>query len=409
MPDSPENHGAAAQETAAPQVSLTLLIAVLGLASFVSTFSMRLVDPVVPLIANEFAIGLVQAAMLAPVFTFSYAFGQPLIGPVADSLGKVRIIGFSLAALGLITALAAFATNFQMLVLLRGIAGVAGGGIIPVAMAAVADRVPMQNRQLMLSRLLTLMVLGQVGGSFCSGAVGDWLGWRSSFLVSAVCSLLAAGLVFWQLKPRKHVVRARLSLSNVLASYGNILHNPQTLRVCGLVMLESCGVFACFPFVAELLQSRGAKGAAEAGFALAIFGLGGLAYTLVAGPLISRLGQSRMAAIGGIMLAAVLIGLSLPLPRYTAPVLFGFYGLGFYLIHSTLQAQATELSADHRSSAMAIFACCLFFGTAMGPISLAILRQIMPLETTLLVYAALLLSLGLSAGRILGFSAQRPR
>lgn len=409
MPEGQTSDNSDKQSQPAPQVSLTLLIAILGLASFVSTFSMRLVDPVVPLIANEFAIGLVQTAMLTPVFTLSYAFGQPLIGPVADSLGKVRIIGFSLAALGLTTAAAAFATDFNTLLILRGISGVAGGGIIPVAMAAIADRVPMQDRQLMLSRLLTLMVLGQVAGSFSSGTVGDWMGWRASFMVAAVCALMAAVLVFWQLKPRANVVRAPLSLGSALGSYAEIMRNPQTLRVCGLVAVECCGVFACMPFIAELLQSRGAKGAAEAGFALAIFGLGGLAYTLVAGPLISRLGQSRMAALGGIMLAAVLIGLSLPLPRYTAPVLFGFYGLGFYLIHSTLQAQATELSQDHRSSAMAIFACFLFVGTASGPIMLALLRQFMPLEQTLLVFAALLLALGLLAGRILGFPAQRPR
>jgi MFS transporter, YNFM family, putative membrane transport protein len=235
------------------------------------------------------------------------------------------------------------------------------------------------------------------------------MGWRASFLLSAMCSLLVSGLVFWQLKPRTSVTRERLSLENALSGYATILRNPKTVRVCGLVVVESCGVFACFPFIAELLQSRGASGAAEAGFALAIFGLGGLVYTLVAGPLISRLGQSRMAALGGIMLAAVLIGLSLPLPRYTAPFLFGFYGLGFYLIHSTLQAQATELSQDHRSSAMAIFACCLFFGTAMGPITLALLRQFMSLDSTLLVYAAMLLALGLLAGRVLGFSSQRPR
>jgi MFS transporter, YNFM family, putative membrane transport protein len=390
-------------------VSLTLLILILGLASFVSTFSMRLVDPVVPLIASEFAIGLVQAAMLAPVFTFSYAFGQPVIGPVADTFGKVRIIGLSLTALGLITGIAAFSTDFTTLMVLRGLAGIAGGGIIPVAMAAIADRVPMQDRQLMLSRLLTLMVLGQVAGSFFSGTVGDWLGWRASFLMSAACSLSVAALVLWQLKPRANAARARLSFDSVVGRYQFILRNPQTLRVCGLVMVESCGVFACFPFVAELLQSRGATGAGEAGFALAIFGFGGLAYTLVAGRLIERLGQVRMAACGGIILASVLILLALPLPRAIAPVLFGLYGLGFYLIHSTLQAQATELSPESRSSAMAIFACSLFFGTAMGPITLAALRQVVSLEATLIVYAVLLLLLGISAGKVLRLSPHRPR
>ena len=117
-----------------------------------------------------------------------------------------------------------------------------------------------------------------------------------------------------------------------------------------------------------------------------------------------------MAVIGGILLGSVLVLLSLPLPWWTAPVLFGLMGLGFYLIHSTYQTQATELSTTNRSSAVALFASALFLGTAAGPFSLALLRQIMPLEATLFVYAALAVGLGFVSVSLLQLqSAQRPR
>ncbi len=387
--------------SAHPPASLNLLVAVLGLSCFASTISMRLVDPIVPLMAAGFDIGLTQIAMLVPVFTLSYAFGQPFIGPVADSFGKVRIIAIALAVLAFFQFLASLAPDFQSLALLRGLAGIAAGGIIPVAMAAVADRVTMASRQVALSRLLALMVTGQVCGSLMSGLIGDYAGWRMAFVAASVIAGVTSLMVFMLLKPRPKAVRSALDPASVLGRYREVLANPLAWRLCLLVMIESLAIFAIFPFAAELLQNRGAVGSAEAGMALAVFGVGGLAYTLIARPLVERLGPWHMAVTGGVIVAVVLITLALPLPRWTAPVLFGFYGFGFYLIHSTYQTQATELSATARSSAMAIFACSLFVGTALGPVSLAALRQVMALESTLLVYAGVLLVLGLVSGPML--------
>jgi MFS transporter, YNFM family, putative membrane transport protein len=393
-----------------PEISVSSLILVLGVCCFASTVSMRLVDPIVPLIAEGFTLSLTQAAMLAPVFTLSYAFGQPFIGPVADSFGKVRIIALSLLVLACLQFACSLAPGYQSLAVLRGLAGVAAGGIIPVAMAAIADRVPMENRQVALARLLAAMVTGQVAGSFLSGTIGDFAGWRMAFATAGLIAATAAVLTIARLKPRPATNRISLTPSAVAKRYQTVLENPITWRVCLLVMIEGMGVFAIFPFAAELLQSRGATGAAEAGFALAIFGFGGLFYAFVAPWLVRVLGPTRMCMLGGVVVSMVLVTLAVPMPRWTAPVLFGIHGLGFYLIHSTYQTQATELSTTARSSAMALFAGALFLGTALGPISMAILRQFMTLENALFLYAAMLLVLGMVSGKVLRLSAvQRPR
>jgi MFS transporter, YNFM family, putative membrane transport protein len=244
-------------------------------------------------------------------------------------------------------------------------------------------------------------VTGQVCGSLLSGLIGDYAGWRMAFLAAGLVAGAASLLTILLLKPRARTGREAFSAASAVGRYRTVLANPQSWRLCLLVMVEAMAIFAIFPFAAELLQQRGAIGAAEAGVALALFGIGGFTYTMIARPLVERLGPARMAVVGGVILAAVLGMLSLPLPRWSAPFLFGLMGLGFYLIHSTYQTEATELSPTARSSAMALFACALFVGTAMGPVSLAALRQVMALETTLLVYAAVLLGLGLVSGPVL--------
>jgi MFS transporter, YNFM family, putative membrane transport protein len=393
-----------------PEVSITLLLSVLGLCSFSSTASMRLIDPIVPLIASEFALSLTQVAMLSPAFTLSYALGQPFIGPLADALGKVRIIGFSLAAVFIFQILAVFSPDFTTLAILRGLSGIAAGGIIPVALAAIADRVPMENRQVALSRILVAMVLGQVAGSFISGSIGDIAGWRLSFLAPTLIAGISALLILLLLKPRPNAVRQSLDLSSIMSRYALVFANPKAWRLCLLVMVESMAVFAIFPFMAELLQSRGAVGATEAGTTLAVFGLGGLVYATFSKFFVSKLGPARMAILGGIILASVLVLLALPLPRWIAPILFGFHGFGFFLIHSSYQTEATELSPIARSSSMAIFASSLFIGTASGPTVVAFLRHWIALESTLIIFAVILLILGFVSGPVLKMMPlQRPR
>jgi hypothetical protein len=53
----------------------------------------------------------------------------------------------------------------------RAVTGIAAGGIIPIAMAAIGDRAPMQERQIALGRFLVLMIIGQMSGSACSGLI----------------------------------------------------------------------------------------------------------------------------------------------------------------------------------------------------------------------------------------------
>ena len=145
MSDAPS-----APPPAAPsQGSLNSLILVLGACGFASTFTMRLLDPLVPTLAAEFGRSIAQVAAIATAFSFAYAIGQPFLGPIADSLGKLRTIATCLGALALLSLAVTFAGSFEMLTVVRMVAGISAGGIIPVAMAAIGDRAPMAERQIM--------------------------------------------------------------------------------------------------------------------------------------------------------------------------------------------------------------------------------------------------------------------
>jgi predicted MFS family arabinose efflux permease len=380
---------------------LGALIPVLGLCGFASTFTMRLIDPLVPMLASEFGQSVHRIAFLVTAFSGCYALGQPFLGPIADAVGKLRSISTCLALLGLLSALAAFATDFWMLLILRAAGGVMAGGVIPAAMAAIGDRAQMAERQIMLGRFLVIMIIGQMAGAAFSGVVADHIGWRAVLGTAALLAIGGAVLVRLVLKPRPNAARPPLSLSGAMESYRAVFANPRSKLLYLLVMLEGALVFGLPPFVAAILHERSGVGSSEAGIAIGAMGLGGLIYGVLTRLLVQRVGPSQMMRFGGIAMALGLFAFVLPGPWWSAIGVFLLIGFGFFLLHGTFQALATELAPTARGSAMALFACFFFMGHATGPLAMGALLNALGIAGALIVFGLGIGLLGLATPKLL--------
>jgi len=382
-----------------PKSDLGALIPVLGLCGFASTFTMRLIDPLVPTLAGEFGQSVQQIAFVATAFSSCYALGQPFLGPIADSVGKLRSISTCLAALCVLSTLAAFATSFWALLVLRAAGGAMAGGVIPAAMAAIGDRAPMAERQIMLGRFLVIMIIGQMAGATFSGLVADHIGWRAVLVTAGVLAGGGALLVRLVLKARPDAARAPLSLAGAIKSYKAVFANPRSKLLYLLVLLEGSLVFGLSPFIAAILYERDGASPSQAGLAIGAMGLGGLVYGVLTRILVERIGPRQMMRYGGLAVALAYFAFTLPAPWWTAIGVFLLTGFGFFLLHGTFQAQATELAPTARGSAMALFACFFFLGHATGPLVMAALLNLLGTQQALIVF-------GIGIG-VLGFVTPR--
>lgn len=393
---------------------LKTLVLVLGACGFASTFTMRIIDPLVPTLADHFGRSIAQIAAMATAFSFSYAFGQPVLGPIADAVGKIRTIGTCLALLVLLSLAASFAPNFEALLALRAASGVVAGGIIPIAMAAIGDRASMTERQITLGRFTVIMIVGQMAGAACSGAIAEYVGWRGVFVMAGGIAAIAFLMLTVTLKPRRNAARSRPSLGGALASYAAVFSNPRSKILYALVVTEGSLIFGMPPFVAAILQERAGIGPSLAGLVIAGTGIGGLIYGLTTRILVERIGPARMPVVGGALMAIGYVLFAMPfLPWWTALGFFAVNGFGFFLMHGTFQAQATELAPGARGSAVSLFACSLFAGHALGPVLMGTALTILGAPGAILFFAVAIGLLGFFAPRILPMlgsaEAQRPR
>lgn len=370
------------------------LLLVLAASCLVSAMTMRVIDPVVPAVARDFAIGAEQAALLASAFTFPYALGQPLLGAMGDALGKARIIKICLAVLLVCLLAGATAPSIEVLFASRIIGGAAAGGIIPLAFALVGDRFPFEGRQIALSRILAAIITGQLTGSLGSGLLASYFGWRAPMFAGAGLALVALVISLWQLKPRADAVRPRFTLAGMRAGFAQVFANPKSPVCFTVVFIEGIVMFGLFPYIAILLEQRGAGGLKEAGFVLAGFGIGGILYTVFVVSLLRHLGFMNLIRAGGAVAGLGLAGLAAGASWPVEALAFVAVGIGFYMIHNSLQTQATELAPDNRGAAVAAHAFFFFLGQAVGPVVYAAMFKLAGPGVTLVLGAIVMGLLG---------------
>jgi predicted MFS family arabinose efflux permease len=70
--------------------------------------------------------------------------------------------------------------------------------------------------------------------------------------------------------------------------------------------------------------------------------------------------------MGGLILAVAYLELALGPVWWLAPIATTAIGLGFYMLHNTLQTNATQMTPAARGTAVAIFSSALYFGQTLG-------------------------------------------
>ena len=310
-------------------------------------------------------------------------------------------MGVCLAVLAVALSLCAAAAGIDQLFGLRMLAGAAAGGVIPLALAILGDRVALAGRQVAIGRFLVAVILGQLTGSTFAGLIEAEVGWRGVFAITAGMAVLACAATVFGFDRSGRAPAQRPRFGEALVRYRGILANPRARILFAAVFVEAIAVFGIFPHLAPLIEARGEGGAREAGLALAGFAAGGLIYSALVGHLVRLLGLSRMLAWGGAICAGAMLVIGLAGSWQADCAALTAMGLGFYMLHNTFQTQVTEVAPQARASAVALHAFSFFCGQALGVAVLGGALQLLGQFGALAACAAVILTLGLVVGRLL--------
>jgi predicted MFS family arabinose efflux permease len=339
--------------------------ALLAVAAFASGANLRVADPLIPKLSHDFSVAVGSAAYIVAAFTLAYGSVQLVSGPFADRRGKLRTVAIALLVAAGGSFACFFAPTLPVLIALRFVTGIGAGGIIPIALAFIADNVPYEKRQLALGRFMGAVLLGQAFGPLIGGVLSDHFTWRTVFLLLGAV-FIAVSVPLLREGARHRVFATHQGGFNPFARYRELLADSWVRVIVGTVAVEGALFYGGLAYLGAYLKHRYDLGYALIGLIISGFSLGGLLYSVLVHELVRRLGEKGLVRGGGAILLASFTGIVAMPAWWAAFPFFVGIGFGFYMFHNTLQTRASEMAPHARGSAVSLFAFCLFLGQAIG-------------------------------------------
>ncbi|MEU7203480.1 MFS transporter [Streptomyces sp. NPDC045470] len=361
-------------------VQLALLVAM----AFAIPAQLYLAIPIAGRVRTAYGVDAASAAWTGAAFSFAYAIGFLVFGPLSDRVGRRPVLAAGALATAVITAVTSAAPDFGWFLTGRVLQGFAAATFAPAALAYVTERAPAARRPVALSLLTTGLLGAGIAGQVFGQLMAEHADWRAAFWPAAIVYAVAAAIL-WRLLPPGSAGSAA-SAREVAKAASGLVRTKGPAAVFGSA-LTVFGSFVAFYAVLErelretsgydadqllLVQAVGAVGLLAGPLVNRRFGAKGPRTLAVAGYLTAAAGLLLALLAQATALTGVLIGVSVIFVAGTGLIVPGLVGL----LH--------ELAPHARGTAGAVNTFVLFIGASAGQLAAAQLGY-RPMLTVLLL------------------------
>lgn len=161
------------------------MLLVVGLAFFTDTLVYALLPPLLPHYARTLGLSQTQLGLLFASYAATLLASTLPLGRLTDRIGRRGPFLVGLAGLAASTLLFAFAPGLELLLLARGLQGIAASTTWVCGLALLTDHFPSENRGKAMSTAFACANLGLLAGPYLSGFLVEHGGPRAPFLAAA--------------------------------------------------------------------------------------------------------------------------------------------------------------------------------------------------------------------------------
>lgn len=334
------------------------------LAGGTSFLDLYVTQPLLPLLMRLFDASHFTVSLTVTAPTIAVALSAPIVGRLADLIGRKRVIVGSAAALTVVTALCATATSLPQLIAWRFLQGLLTPGVFATTIAYIQDEFPSASAGRASGAYVAGTVTGGFVGRTLAGLTAASAGWRAAFLAVACANVLATlGLWLWlpsETKPTTsgHGHSHRRSVQRLLGNRRLLATN-----VIGFCLLFS--QIAVFTYVTFYLSDPPFHASTVAlAWLFAVF-LVGAAIVPLAGRVIDARGY-RATIVGGMLVGAC--GALLTLVPMLPAVVSGLalVGTGVFIGQATASSYIGVVTPHDRGLAVGLYSTAYYIGGSLG-------------------------------------------
>lgn len=332
-----------------------------GFATFALLYC---VQPLLPQLAEFFAVSSASSSLALSLTTFGLAGGLLVSGALSESWGRKPVMATALVLACLLGLATALATDWHLLLVLRALLGIALSGLPALAMAYIGEEFDPASLPVAMGLYIGGTALGGLLGRLLTGVLSDLGGWPLALGGIATLGLLACLLFIWLLPPSRHFVAQPLSLPGLLGNFCQHLGNAD-LRVLFFLSFLLMGSFvALFNYIGFYLSAEpfGLSGTLI-GFLFLVY-LFGIWSSNTAGRLVSRRG-ARPVLLGALIV--MLTGALVCLLPWLAAIIVGLalFTIGFFAAHAVASGLVGQRAGGARAQASALYLCAYYLGSSV--------------------------------------------
>jgi MFS family permease len=335
-------------------------------------FDLVVLGVVLPVLLKDPAWGLDPntASLISAIGLLGVAIGAFAVGPLSDLFGRRGLMLATVTGFSVCTLLCAFVTGPWWFGVLRFVAGIGLGGVLPTALALITEYARAGRGGSSTTVLMTGYHVGAVLTALLGILVLNSLGWQAMFVIGAAPALVLVPLMAKFLPESKVLLDARATrpARNPLGTLFRRGYGRATIAFWVTSFMGLLLVYGLNTWLPQIMREAGYQlGAALA--LLLVLNVGAVLGLLVGGRVADRIGYRR-SAIGWFMAAAVFLALlSIKLPG--ASVYVGVLLAGVFTFSSQVLVYvyiARVYPAEARATGLGAASGVGRFGAMSGPL-----------------------------------------
>jgi predicted MFS family arabinose efflux permease len=329
-------------------------------------------------LAIDLSVSIPVAGQLAAAFAVTLAVTGPVVAGLAARFDRRTVIASGLVLIGLLNLLAAFQESFVGLVAVRILCGIGAGLVGPISSVAATEPVPPEMRGKAMAAMLGGVTLAFILGVPAGSIIGDYAGWRGTFVFAGVVALAVAVPTL--------LILPRLpgSVGNQVFTLGDVT-DPRVWPSFAMTFVGFAAAFTIVAYIGPLATAIAGLSGSGIGFVQALIGVGSIGGIVLGGRMAGKAAEHRVlvfsflvaiatalsyALLLGLPFTAAALGYDAPVPPVVTGVMVASLVLGAASLFARIPILQTRLANATRQEArpvvFAIAGSLVSFGQGLG-------------------------------------------
>lgn len=348
-----------------------MLIATFIISVFIVGMVEMMVAGIMNLMSDDLGVSEAIIGQLVTLYALTFAICGPILVKLTNRYPARPVLLWTLVIFVVGNGIIAVAPNFTILVIGRILSSAAASLIIVKVLALTAMLTIPKNRGKMIGVVYTGFSGANVFGVPIGTMIGDWIGWRFTFVFIIVISLIAGLLMLKYLPTTTELNQANRMYNNVSDDNqvtSHIVRPVEIIKFLAITLLILIANSVTFVFINPLILENG-HSMGYVSLALLVNGVAGVVGTSMGGVLADKLTSKRWLIIAFSVFIVVMLAINLILST-TVLLLVGLFiwNIVEWSTNPAIQSGIIEHVEGDTSQVMSWNMSCLNAGIGLGGI-----------------------------------------